>query len=59
MATHTAAVAISTKHGFNFYDSLIIASALEAGCTTLMTEDMQHGQVIEGRLTICNPFRPA
>ena len=34
---------------------LIIASALEAGCTRLLTEDMQHEQRIE-TLTIQNPF---
>ncbi len=44
-------------HAFNYWDSLIVAAALEAGCATLYTEDMQHGQVIDGRLTIINPFR--
>jgi predicted nucleic acid-binding protein len=38
------------------FDSIIVASALEAGCDILYSEDMQHGQVIEGRLTIQNPF---
>jgi predicted nucleic acid-binding protein len=38
------------------YDSKIVASALEAGCTTLYSEDMQSGLVIDGRLTIVNPF---
>jgi len=38
------------------YDALIVASALEAGCTTLVSEDMQDGRVIDGRLTIRNPF---
>lgn len=40
---------------FSFYDSLIIASALQAGCRTLFSEDLRHGQVIES-LTIVNPF---
>ena len=44
------------RYGFNFYDSLIVAAALEANCVHLYTEDMQHGQRIEG-LTIENPFR--
>ena len=43
----------------DFYDALIIIiiiiAALEAGCTRLLTEDMQHGQRIEG-MTIMNPF---
>jgi predicted nucleic acid-binding protein len=40
---------------FSWWDSLIIAAALEAGCATLLSEDLQHGQVIHG-LTITNPF---
>ena len=46
---------IQARYGFSFYDSLIVAAALEAGCTTLYSEDMQDGQRIEG-LTIRNPF---
>ena len=42
--------------GYSHYDSQIIAAALEAGCTILYSEDMQHGQLIDGRLTIVNPF---
>jgi predicted nucleic acid-binding protein len=38
------------------WDSLIVASALEANCSILYTEDMQNGQVIENRLKIVNPF---
>ena len=36
--------------------SLVVATALEAGCVTLYSEDPQHGQVIDRRLTIINPF---
>ncbi len=39
------------------WDSLIIASALQSQAKTLFTEDMQHGQVIDGRLSIVDPFR--
>ncbi|MCE2500879.1 MAG: PIN domain-containing protein [Dehalococcoidia bacterium] len=46
---------IQARYGFSFYDSLIVAAALEAGCSTLYSEDMQDGQQIEG-LTIRNPF---
>jgi len=35
---------------------LIVAAALLADCDTLYSEDMQHGQVFDGRLTIINPF---
>ena len=49
------AISIQSRYGFSFYDSLIVAAALEAGCTRLYSEDMQHGQQIQ-RLTILNPF---
>lgn len=47
---------VKLKYYFSVYDSLIIASALQAGCTTLYTEDLQHKQLIEGKLRIVNPF---
>ncbi|MBF0426287.1 MAG: PIN domain-containing protein [Magnetococcales bacterium] len=43
-------------HAFSYWDSLIVAAALEGDCATLASEDMQHGQAIEGVLTILNPF---
>lgn len=56
LATHEAAIGIAQRDGVAFYDALIIASALEAGCSVLWSEDMQNGRVIDGRLTIRNPF---
>jgi predicted nucleic acid-binding protein len=56
LPTHEAALAIAERDGVAFYDALIVASALEAGCSTLFTEDMQAGRLIAGRLTIRNPF---
>lgn len=53
--THLRALRISGKYGFSIWDGLIVAAAKEAGCTTLLTEDLQHGQVVEG-LRIENPF---
>ena len=53
--THTGAVAVAREHGLSFYDALIVASAIEAGCDTLYSEDMQHGRSIGG-LKIVNPF---
>lgn len=52
---HESAVALSRRYGFNIYDSLILAAALKAGCRTVYSEDMQHGQFVEG-LRIENPF---
>ncbi len=46
---------LHARYGFNFYDALIVAAALEAGCTRLYSEDLQHGQQVE-QLTIRNPF---
>lgn len=43
--------------GYSFYDSLIISAAIECGCTVLYTEDMQNTQLIDGILTIRNPFQ--
>ena len=54
---YTHALVLQERYQFSFYDSLIVAAALEAGCTRLLSEDLQHGQRIEG-LTIKNPFRP-
>ena len=53
---HQMALGIVKKHKYHIYDALVIASALEASCTTLYSEDLQDGQAIGG-LTIRNPFR--
>jgi len=52
---YARSLGIHAQFGFSFYDSLIVAAALEAGCTRLYTEDLQHGQQVE-QLTIQNPF---
>jgi predicted nucleic acid-binding protein len=39
------------RYGFSYYDSLMLASALENSCKTIYSEDMQHNQKIENRLT--------
>jgi predicted nucleic acid-binding protein len=56
VAMHEAGVRIAQRYQLQFYDSVIVAAALEAKVETLLTEDLQHGQVIHG-LTIRNPFR--
>lgn len=55
--THKEALAIAGKYGYRIYDALIVASALEAKCTILYSEDMQDGQLIANRLKIRNPFK--
>lgn len=52
---HTSARALAEEHQLSFYDALIVASAIEAGCGILYSEDMQHGGTIGG-LSIINPF---
>src|SRR3954471_3421482 len=55
VATHERALVLAERYGCPIYDALHLASALENGCSILYTEDLQHGQQIEG-LTIRNPF---
>lgn len=52
---HRAARTLARDHRLSFYDALIVAAALEAGCDILYTEDMQHGRKFGG-LVIVNPF---
>lgn len=54
--THERAIRLADRHRLSFYDAVIAAAALEAGCGRLLTEDMHAGLVIKGRLTIVNPF---
>ena len=56
MATHQAGIAIAARTGYRLYDALIVAAALEARCDILFSEDLHDGHVIEGQLTIRNPF---
>ena len=53
--THLHAVGLSHRYGFSIWDGLIVAVAIEAKCSTLLTEDLQQGQVVEG-VRIENPF---
>ena len=47
------------RKGYNlsYWDSLIVASAMQGGCATLYTEDMNHGIIIDLKLHIINPFK--
>ena len=46
---------IRSRYGYQWYDSLIIAAACESKCSILFSEDLQHGQIIDG-VRIANPF---
>ena len=55
-ALHAKALGLRGRWQLSFYDALIVAAALEAGCKRLLSEDLQHGLRIEG-LRIENPFK--
>ena len=54
--THDNALDLITRYNFSWYDSLIVASALESNCTLLWSEDMQDGLVVDKVLTVKSPF---
>jgi len=56
LRTVCLAMDLAKKYRYTYFDSLILASALEANCESLYSEDLQHGQVIDQRLRIINPF---
>lgn len=56
LKTIKQAISIKGKYHYSWFDSLIIAAALESNCTTLYSEDMHNQQLIEGSLVIVNPF---
>jgi len=57
-STSLQAVQLTRRYGYSYYDSLILASALEAECSILVSEDMHNGMLIDERLRIVNPFLP-
>jgi len=54
--THELGLELAERFRYSIYDSMIIAAALRAGCSTVFSEDFQHRQNIE-RLTIIDPFK--
>jgi predicted nucleic acid-binding protein len=58
-ATHDRAMDLAERYGFSFYDAVLVAAAILAGCSRLYAEDLQHGQLVDRRLRIVNPFRAA
>lgn len=53
----TKAIDVSIQYHYFYWDSLIIATAVQNNCKTLYSEDMQHSQLIESKTLIVNPFR--
>jgi len=59
LSTIYTAIKVFNRYKYRYYDSLIIASALENNCNILYSEDMQHNQkisLLKNKLTIINPF---
>ncbi|QEE46276.1 PIN domain-containing protein [Rhizobium sp. WL3] len=57
VATHEQGLVVSERYGLSIYDAMIVSAALLAGCETLLSEAMQDGLIVDGRLRIINPFR--
>lgn len=49
-------LAVSQRYKLSIHDSTLLAVALDSGCVEFLSEDLQHDLVIEGRLTVRNPF---
>lgn len=56
LATHDQGLAINERYGFSLYDSMLVSAALIANVKVLYSEDLQHGQLIDSRLRVLNPF---
>ena len=56
-ATHDCGLAVSERYGFSIYNSMMVSSALLAGCQALFSEDLQDGQTIDEQLTVRDPFK--
>lgn len=50
------AIKLSIKYNFSYWDGLILSASLVNECNIIYTEDLQHGQIIDNKLTILNPF---
>jgi predicted nucleic acid-binding protein len=57
LETHAAALKIAQQYGYGIYEALTVASAIAGKCSTLYSDDVQDGRVIDERMMIRNPFR--
>jgi predicted nucleic acid-binding protein len=56
LALHALSLTLVDRYRYEIYDAMVLAAALKAKCTVFLSEDLQDGQIIEGQLTIRNPF---
>jgi predicted nucleic acid-binding protein len=54
--THETGLALAERYTLSLYDAMIVASALEAECDRVWSEDMQDGMLVDERLRMVNPF---
>jgi predicted nucleic acid-binding protein len=54
-ALYSEGLALQSRYRMSWYDALIVCAAQQAGCNTLYSEDLQHGQRF-GSLRVVNPF---
>lgn len=57
ISSQIKALRLKQRYNLQFFDALIVATALENKCSTLYSEDMQHELIIDNRLKIINPFK--
>jgi predicted nucleic acid-binding protein len=55
VAFYERALELQVETGYAWYDTLVVTAAVEVGCQTLLSEDLQHRRVVQG-VTILNPF---
>ena len=53
---HDVGISLAERYQLSVYDSMIVSAALSAECDTLLSEDLQDGLLINGRLRVLNPF---
>jgi predicted nucleic acid-binding protein len=53
---HDVGISLAERYQLSVYDSMIVSAALSAECDTLLSEDLQNGLLIHGRLRVLNPF---
>ena len=53
---HDVGISLAERYQLPVYESMIVSAALSAECDTLLSEDLQNGLLINGRLRVLNPF---
>lgn len=56
LALHEAGLRVAKRYQLQIYDSMLLAAALSANCATFYSEDLADGMIIDGKLTVRNPF---